>query len=196
MFYQGRYKPQNISKYRGNPDNICYRSSWEYKAFRFCDLNENVIYWNSEETIIPYISPIDGRPHRYFMDLKIWFKKKDGTMGISLVEIKPYAQTQEPVKKQGKKKERFLEECRTYAVNQAKWDAARRLCESEKWNFVIWTEKELQISGSDGSELAAQKKYEQKLKTAFNKKNSVRAQLISNVIKNQIKNELDSKNKS
>ena len=28
---KGRYKPINPSKYKGNPTNIIYRSSWELK---------------------------------------------------------------------------------------------------------------------------------------------------------------------
>ena len=34
----------------------------------YCDNNESVIEWGSEEVVIPYKSPWDGRIHRYFPD--------------------------------------------------------------------------------------------------------------------------------
>ena len=40
---QGRYIPKNPHKYRGDPHNIIYRSSWEYRVCVRLDLNENVV---------------------------------------------------------------------------------------------------------------------------------------------------------
>jgi hypothetical protein len=37
----------------------------------------------------------------------------------------------------------MLYESQTYAVNQAKWAAAREFCESRNWDFLIATEKDL-----------------------------------------------------
>lgn len=188
MYYQGKFKPENRSKYRGDINNIIFRSSWEFKAMKFCDLNPNILYWASEETIIPYISPIDNRPHRYFMDLTIWYQKQDGTIGKTLVEIKPFAQTQEPVKKQGKPTKRYMEEVSTYLVNQAKWSATKLLCEKEGWGFTIWTEKELIPDGKmDVKELDQQKRFEDKMKKAFKKKKSPKVELYSRVVKGKIK---------
>lgn len=188
MYYQGKYKPENPSKYRGDINNIVYRSSWEFKSMKFCDLNPNILFWGSEETIIPYISPLDGRPHRYFMDLTIWVKNQDGTIGKALIEIKPYDQTQEPVKKQGKPTKRYMEEVSTYVVNRAKWDAARVLCEKEGWKFVIWTERELLPNGKlDVKELDQQKRFEDKMKKAFRKKKSPKVEMYSKVVKDKLK---------
>ena len=66
MSYKGRYTPQNPQKYRGDHRNIIYRSLWERKFMVYCDQSDNIIEWGSEEVIIPYISPLDGRMHRYF----------------------------------------------------------------------------------------------------------------------------------
>ena len=57
----------------------------------WCDMNESVLEWGSEEIAIPYRSPLDNRMHRYFPDfyMKIGSKKY-------LIEIKPYRFTQEP----------------------------------------------------------------------------------------------------
>ena len=58
--YKSRYYPEFPNKYKGNINNIICRSSWERKMCRWCDLNENVLQWGSEEFSIPYLSPIDN----------------------------------------------------------------------------------------------------------------------------------------
>ena len=62
---KSKYKPSHPTKYKGDASNIICRSSWERKFCRWCDLNENILAWGSEEFCIPYISPIDNRVHRY-----------------------------------------------------------------------------------------------------------------------------------
>ena len=71
MAYSGFFKPNNPKKYRGNPTNIIYRSLWERKFMVFCDRSQNILEWGSEEVVIPYRSPIDGRVHRYYVDFYI-----------------------------------------------------------------------------------------------------------------------------
>ena len=71
-YRQGIFKPINSKKYIGKGDPI-YRSSWELKFFRWADLNENILVWGSENIIIPYLSPIDNKVHRYFVDNFIVF---------------------------------------------------------------------------------------------------------------------------
>ena len=68
MAHSGIFRPSNIKKYRGDYRNIIYRSSWEKVFMRYCDKNSNILEWGSEETIIPYRSPLDQRIHRYFPD--------------------------------------------------------------------------------------------------------------------------------
>ena len=41
----------------------------------YCDLNENILEWGSEEIAIPYRSPIDNRVHRYFPDFYVKLKR-------------------------------------------------------------------------------------------------------------------------
>ena len=65
MSYKGKYKPRFPKKYKGNPTNIIYRSSWELKFMRYCDSNQNILEWGSEEFCLPYKSPLDNRIHRY-----------------------------------------------------------------------------------------------------------------------------------
>ena len=61
----GKYKIKNKKKYRGNPNNIVYRSAWERKFMVFCDEHRSIIEWSSEEFSVPYRSPVDGKVHRY-----------------------------------------------------------------------------------------------------------------------------------
>lgn len=137
-YRQGIFKPKNPHKYLGDPTNIVYRSSWELKFLRKLDLSENVIGYASEEITIPYISPIDGKMHRYFADILVVSKNKQCT----LIEIKPYAQTLPP-KKRKKLDERAVHETMTYLVNQAKWDAAKAYCDKKGWVFKVITEKDI-----------------------------------------------------
>lgn len=138
MTYKGKYKVKNKKKYKGNPDDVIYRSLWEKHCFKWCDNNPEVKYWSSEETIIPYLYEVDKKWHRYFVDLTIQYQSGK----VVLVEIKPFAQTQPP--KKGKRRtQKYIQEGYTYIKNINKWESAREVCEQKGWEFVIWTEKEL-----------------------------------------------------
>ena len=144
MSYSGRYKPSNTHKYKGDPTNIIYRSLWERKFMVWCDKNENVLEWGSEEIIIPYISPVDNRVHRYFPDFYVRARTRDGRIKKLIVEVKPKSQTAPP-KKQKRITKKYLTEVKTYAVNDAKWKAAREYCADRRMEFVILTERELKV---------------------------------------------------
>jgi hypothetical protein len=142
--YKGKFKPKNPSRYKGDPTNIIYRSSWEAKFMKYLDEHPDVIYWASEELVIPYRSPVDGKIHRYFPDFLVHKKDLRGVIETVLVEIKPANQTVEPVKKKTINKA-YINEVMTWGVNQAKWKAASEYCADRKWRFLIMTEKELNI---------------------------------------------------
>ena len=93
MTYKGRYFPTNPKKYKGNPNQIIYRSLWERKVMVYCDKNDAIIEWGSEEVIVPYISPWDGKLHRYFPDFYMKVKQADGATKKFIVDVKPKAQT-------------------------------------------------------------------------------------------------------
>lgn len=141
-YFQGKYYPKNIKKYAGDPNNVFFRSSWEKKLFLFLDMNPNVLKWQSEETVIPYISPLDNSVHRYYVDCAAMIRQKDGTVKKFLIEVKPMSQVLPP-KKQVRNTKRYLAETATYLVNQAKWKAAMAFCEKNGWEWQIITEKEL-----------------------------------------------------
>lgn len=134
--YSGRYKIKRPEKYKGDPTKVQYRSLWERNAFRYLEKHPNVKWWNSEETVIPYICGTDRKRHRYFVDLTIKFN--DGR--VLLVEIKPKAQTQPPKRKK-------LSEALTYIKNTSKWKYAKRYAEDRGWGFQIWTEDTLEGMG-------------------------------------------------
>ena len=143
MAYKGKFRPNNPNKYKGDPSNIIYRSRWELKFMGYLDSHDNVLEWSSEEFCIPYVSPIDGKRHRYFPDFWVKKKDRDGKIVCDLIEVKPYKQTQPPTVMEGKPTRRYLNEVMTWGVNSAKWKAAREYCKDKGWNFVIITEKEL-----------------------------------------------------
>jgi hypothetical protein len=143
--YKGRYRILNPKKYRGNINDVIYRSSWELKFMRWCDTNSSVIEWGSETTVIPYRSPVDNKFHRYFVDFYIKVITKQGTTTRYLVEIKPDKFTKPPEipKKQTK---RFIEEVFQYGVNQAKWKSADEYCIDKGMKFLVLTEKDLGVN--------------------------------------------------
>lgn len=137
--YSGKWKPKYPEKYHGDVNKITYRSLWERNTFRWIEKQSWVRWWNSEETVIPYICSTDKRPHRYFIDLTI--KQMDGK--ILLVEIKPAVQTKPPKRKN-------LNEALSYMKNTSKWKYAKKYCEERGWKFEIWTEKTLESFGVPG----------------------------------------------
>lgn len=142
--YQGAYRVKNPKKYKGDITKVIYRSSWELKFMNWCDNNESVLEWGSEIAVIPYISPVDNRAHRYFVDFYMKLQDKHGVVRKYLIEIKPKKFTQEP-KKPSKVTKHFIEEVYTYGVNQAKWKAATEFCEDRKWQFLVLTEDDLGV---------------------------------------------------
>ena len=142
-FKQGVFKPRDRNKYRGKTWPI-YRSGWELKFFRWCDLNENVTAWDSECVIVPYNNPLTGRINRYFVDGLITINETNGPKTY-LIEIKPSKQTVPPVVKKSKKRSTMLYEQKTYVKNRAKWDAAEKWAKKKGIEFKILTEKEIGI---------------------------------------------------
>jgi len=137
MAYSGKYKVKKISKYKGDPDKVTYRSSWERACFAWCDRNPDIKYWSSEEIVVPYKWDIDKKYHRYYVDLLIHYN--DGR--TVLIEIKPDKETEPP--KRPDKSKRYIGEAMTYVKNMNKWEAANSYAKDRGWEFQIWTEKTL-----------------------------------------------------
>ena len=143
MSYKGRYIPKNPQKYKGNPSQIIYRSLWERKFMVYCDRNDKVIEWGSEEVIVPYRSPWDGKIHRYYPDFYIKIEQTSGGVKKFIIEVKPEYQTKEPTKTPKKRTRKWYKEVQTYGINQAKWKSAIDWCANRGMEFKILTEKHL-----------------------------------------------------
>ena len=136
--YQGLYKPTHPKKYVGDPKKIVYRSLLERRFMRYCDLNQDILFWASEELPIRYFNPIDTKYHRYFPDFVVKTSKQKKYM----IEVKPSRQIGKP--KLGKKKSMtYMRESFEYIKNQAKWQAAKSYCDDNDLEFKLITEKDL-----------------------------------------------------
>jgi hypothetical protein len=144
-YLQNFFRPKNPQKYIGNPNNIVYRSSYERKAMLWADTNPSILKWASEEIVIKYFDPTTNKTRRYYPDMLIEVKNKEGIIKKYLLEIKPYRQTKPPNPSPKKKTKTWLNECTTYEKNVAKWNAAKVFCEHNGLEFMLITEQELGI---------------------------------------------------
>ena len=101
-----------------------------------------MLEWTSESVVIPYISPVDRRAHRYFVDNTIAIREGDKIIKY-LIEIKPKKQTIPPKPSNRKKRSTVIYESNRYVQNRAKWDAAEKWCKKRGYKFLILTEDEL-----------------------------------------------------
>ena len=125
-----------------NMIKLNYKSSLELKCLRYCDMNIHIKCFGLEPFCIPYLSPKDGKIHRYFIDFFIEFSNGQKF----LVEVKSSGETREP-KMPGKKTEKailnYQKALQTYAVNKSKWASATQFCKEKGLTFIILTENEL-----------------------------------------------------
>ena len=136
--YRGLYRPTNPKKYVGNTKQIVYRSLLERRFMRYCDLNQDILYWASEELPVRYYNPLDKKYHRYFPDFVVKTVNNDKYM----IEIKPSRQVSKP-KPPKKKTKSYMRESFEYIKNQAKWQAAKSYCDDNGMQFKLITEKDL-----------------------------------------------------
>ncbi len=137
MAHSGKYKPRYPEKYRGDVENIVFRSSWELKFFRDCDLNPNVIEWASEEIAIPYKKPGSKKPggiHKYYPDVYMLVQNREGDLTRYLIEIKPH-------KEAALSSKSSLYDKLAIVINEAKWKAAVSFCDKYGFVFKVVTEK-------------------------------------------------------
>lgn len=150
-YLQGVYKIKNPLKYVGDKNNVIYRSSPERRLQKFCDENNIVKFWSSEEVVIPYKNPTKNfQISRYFVDFFIEFQN-----GMKcVVEYKPSKFTHPP-KKTSKN---YLSESLEYVKNLSKWRGAEKYCLEKGYKFLILTEKHFKTEDSDRKILESFKK--------------------------------------
>lgn len=145
MTLKGKFRPQNPDKYKGDPGMILYRSSWELKFMQWCDSNDKVLWWQSEEKRIPYYDPIAKRRRTYYPDFLLARECHDGIIRETLVEVKPARQVKGPSQNPRRRSKAWLKEVYQYTTNMAKWKAAAEWCEDRGIDFQLITEKELKL---------------------------------------------------
>jgi hypothetical protein len=144
MAYSGKFSPKNVHKYLGDPTNIWYRSLWERRVMVHLDGNPSVVEWSNEEIVIPYLSPVDNRWHRYFPDFFVRTRARNGLLEALILEVKPKKQSVPPTPKKRITKQ-YINEVMTWGVNEAKWKAADEYCKDRNWKFRVITEEDLGI---------------------------------------------------
>jgi hypothetical protein len=150
---QGWYKLVNPHKFVPPIDNhmksfnestneVQYKSSLELNAIKYADFNPHVKRFSLEPFHIKYIKPTDGKEHRYFIDLFLEFRTGDKF----IVEVKSKNETtppQKPKSRTPKAIKRYHDAMTTFAINTAKWNAAREFAKKNDIRFIILTEDEL-----------------------------------------------------
>lgn len=144
---QGYYIPLNPTKYRGDLNKIIFRSNWEKMYMRYCDLSNSILEWSSESLAIPYISPLDMRPHKYYVDFQVVELQEDGTAKKFIVEVKPKKDyIEKPIfegRRTPKKEKDFKRRAETWLVNDAKFKAAINYGRMFNMEFKIVNEETL-----------------------------------------------------
>ena len=143
MAYSGKYKPVNPKKYVGNTSQIVYRSLWERKLMVYCDHNDKVLEWGSEEVIIPYLAPWDNKVHRYFPDFYMKVKQANGKTKRFIIAAIPKYQCKSPPANPKRKTMKRFNEVKTYPINQAKWKYANEFCLEHGTEFKVLTDDHL-----------------------------------------------------
>lgn len=139
-YLKGKYEPINRNKYKGDPDKVVYRSSYELAVFKWCDRTPAVIEWSAETIVVPYFDPVKNKKRRYIVDIWLKYKDRSGNIATELVEIKPYNQCKPPARGR-KRKDVYEQEVATYITNQAKWQYADQYAKERGWGFRVITEE-------------------------------------------------------
>ncbi len=106
----------------------------------YCDKNDAILEWGSEEIIVPYISPWDNKVHRYFPDFYMKVRQANGGIKKFIIEVKPKSQCKPPNKNPKRKTRKWFNEVKNWGVNQAKWKSAEEFCKDQGMEFKIFTE--------------------------------------------------------
>jgi hypothetical protein len=138
-FMQGFYQILNPHKYAGT-GKPKYRSSWEHAFMRFCDSNDHIVRWASEQIRIPYRNPVSGKQTMYVPDFLIQYRTKNNEVVTELIEIKPKKQS--ILESKASNRDKLV-----VAVNYAKWDAAQKWCKRNGLRFRVITEEDIFYQG-------------------------------------------------
>ena len=131
---------EHMKSYKDGAVN--FKSRLELRAIKYADFNKHIVKWSLEPFHIKYVKPTDGQIHRYFIDLFIEFSSGDKF----IVEVKSKGETippKPPKNNNQKALVNYQRALQTYAINEAKWNAAKEFAAKQKMRFIILTEDEL-----------------------------------------------------
>jgi hypothetical protein len=140
---QGYFKPAHPDKYIGDISQIIFRSSWEFKFLKWCDLSPTIIQYSSEPVGISYYSPLDKRGHTYYVDFYIVTRDAAGNDQKWLIEVKPDKFVKAPVvpkRMTDKQTANYVYAAKQFIVNKAKFEAAKDFAIHRGMKFGIITE--------------------------------------------------------
>lgn len=162
---QGYYKAVNKDKYIGDSSLIIYRSSWEYKFCKYCDMSPSVLRWSSEPIKIPYYdrvskleechklgldpnNPANWEVKNYNTDFWFELDKGNGEKEKIFVEIKPSNKLKKPVPPNRdapmKVQRAFNIAAKEYLINEAKFAALKEWAHRNNSKFYVFTEETLE----------------------------------------------------
>jgi len=70
----------------------------------------------------------------------VMLKDKTGQTKTMIVEVKPEKQTKQPT---NPKRKSYKNDVMTFVINEAKWNAAKIICDNNEWEFKLLTEKNI-----------------------------------------------------
>jgi len=138
---RGKFFPKNQHKWVDS-NNIQFRSGIEQKFFALFDLSPSVISIASEKVIIPYFDEARQKQRKYYVDLIVKFKDKQGNIQVKLIEIKSYSESIPP-KKPKRLTEAYNNKVATWITNQSKWRAATKFAKQRGYDFVVLSDRDL-----------------------------------------------------
>jgi DNA-directed RNA polymerase subunit RPC12/RpoP len=135
---RSRFK-QGFFESTKNGKQLHYRSGWEKEVYKILERAFSVKSYKGEPFAIPYM--VRGLKKNYWPDILVKFT--DDT--ILLVEVKPLSQCPD--------KDGICDNFEQ-TKNDAKWQAAEKLCQKRGWFFVVWTERAIkQLSRLESNRL-------------------------------------------
>ena len=144
-YRQGYYHVINIEKYIGDTSKVIYRSSWEKKMMTFCDMNERIMKWSSENIQIPYLNPVENAIKIYNIDFYFQVRQDDNSIKNIIAEVKPSKKLEKPMLPTTRLTEKRIEahnyQMKEYVTNVYKFQAAKKWAEERGWEFMIVTEQ-------------------------------------------------------
>jgi hypothetical protein len=95
--------------------------------------------------VIPYFWEVDQKVHRYYPDIYMKIKNRDGEIVKYILEIKPIKDTvvKQPKRMTEKAKQQYIDNILVVSKNKCKWEAAEKFCKEKGMIFKVLTEKEL-----------------------------------------------------